>query len=148
MPFDYYFLDDTFNDMYKSEQKLGAVFRYFAILTILISCLGLFGLASFTAEQRTKEIGIRKVFGASVPIIIKRLLQENLLIVVYSNILALPLAYLFMNKWLEDFAYRINIKYDIFFIAALTTLIIALLTVIFKTVNSARANPVDSLKHE
>lgn len=147
-PFTYSFLDDRFNNTYQSEQKIGMILGIFAALTIFIACLGLFGLAKFTAEQRTKEIGIRKVLGASVTAIVNLLSLDFLKLVLLGFIVATPVAWFAMNKWLQDFAYRIDISWWIFVLAAVMALIIALFTVSFQALKAAIANPVKSLRTE
>jgi len=147
-PFDYRFLGETIDSFYTGEQRIATILRYFTILALFISCLGILGLSSFTAEQRTKEIGIRKVLGASVPGIVVLLSKEFTKWVLFANIIAWPVAYYFMKQWLENFAYRINLGLGIFLISAVTTLLIALITVSFQAVKSARANPVNTLKYE
>jgi len=147
-PFEYSFLDDSFDRMYRSEQKLGLMFNYFSGLAIFIACLGLFGLSSYTIERRTKEIGIRKVLGASVSNIIYIFSGEFVKLVLIANIIALPIAYFTMNKWLVNFAYQISIGVWIFILSAAIAFLIALLTVGFQAVKAAVANPVDSLKYE
>ncbi|MDH4220233.1 MAG: ABC transporter permease [Candidatus Aminicenantes bacterium] len=149
-PIDYYFLDRVFERRYRSEERLRQLFGYFSVLAIFIACLGLFGLASFASEQRTKEIGIRKVLGAPVSGIVVLLSKEFTRWVLVANIIAWPLAYLAMHSWLRGFAYRININSQIgFFLAAAAgALIIAWLTVSFQAVKAALANPVDSLRYE
>lgn len=142
------FVDQAIEKMYENEKKVQSMFEYFAVLTVLISCLGLFGLASYMAEKRTKEIGIRKTLGASVPNVIYMLSKEFTLWVVAANILAWPAAYFFMENWLEGFAYRINISPLLFFITGLGALLITWATVGFQTIKAALANPVDSLKNE
>ena len=132
----------------KLKKKLSQIFSYFTFLAILIACLGLFGLASFTAEQRTKEIGIRKALGASVSEIIFLLSKEFTRWVLVANIIAWPLAYFAMNRWLQNFANRINIGIGTFILAALLALVIALLTVGYQAVRAARANPVEALRYE
>ena len=127
---------------------MSQIFSYFTFLAILIACLGLFGLASFTAEQRTKEIGIRKALGASVSEIIFLLSKEFTRWVLVANIIAWPLAYFAMNRWLQNFAYRINIGIGTFILAALLALVIALLTVGYQAIKAARANPVEALRYE
>ncbi len=134
--------------MYKSEERLRHVFLTFTFLGIFIACLGLFGLAAFTAEQRTKEIGIRKVLGASVSNIMILLSREFARWVLLANIIAWPVAYFVMNRWLQNFAYRINIGWWVFITAALLALIIALFTVGFQAAKSALANPSESLRYE
>lgn len=147
-PFEYHFLDESHDTLYKNERSLGNIFRYFALLAILISCLGLFGLASFVAEQRTKEIGIRKALGAPVSGIVLLLSKEFTKWVLLANIIAWPIAYYVMAKWLENFAYRMDIGLWIFVLSGALAFIIAIITVIFQAVKAALANPVDSLRYE
>ena len=147
-PFTYSFLNDRFNNTYQSEQKISLMLGIFAGLTILIACLGLFGLAKFTAEQRTKEIGIRKVLGASVSGIVNMLSIDFLKLVLIGFIVAIPVSWFTMNNWLIDFAYRIDISLWIFALAAVTALLIALFTVSFQAIKAAIANPVKSLRTE
>lgn len=149
-PIDYYFLDRVFEKRYRSEERVLRLFGYFSTLAIFIACLGLFGLASFAAEQRTKEIGIRKVLGAQVSGILVLLSKEFTRWVLVANIIAWPLAYLAMHSWLRGFAYRINLNSQIgfFLIAAVGALFIAWLTVSFQAVKASRANPIDSLRYE
>jgi putative ABC transport system permease protein len=148
MPFSYRFMSDSFDDMYRSEQRAGTLALVFAVLAIVIACLGLFGLATYMAEQRNKEIGIRKVLGASVTNVVTMLSKEFVLLVIIASILAFPLAWWAMNKWLEDFAYRINISIWAFVGAGVAALLIALLTVSFQAIKAAIANPVKSLRTE
>ncbi|MFT3911711.1 MAG: ABC transporter permease [Ferruginibacter sp.] len=148
MPFSYRFLDDAFNEMYSSEQRVGKVAMSFSLLAILIACLGLFGLATFMAEQRTKEIGIRKVLGATVGNITGLLSKDFIKLVAISALFAFPVAWWFMNKWLQDFAYRIDIGWWIFIAAGGMALLIALITVSFQAIKAALANPVKSLRTE
>jgi putative ABC transport system permease protein len=147
-PFSYNFVDDQFNQLFKSEMLIGRLSRIFAILAIFISCLGLFGLAAYTAERRTKEIGIRKVLGASVQGIAALLSSDFLKLVLLSFVLAFPLAYWAMNSWLEDFSYRISINYMVFVGAGIIALLIALLTISFQAVRAALSNPIKSLRSE
>jgi len=147
-PFDYAFLDERFNQTYQSEQKIGRILGIFAGLTIFVACLGLFGLATFTAEQRRKEIGIRKVLGASVTNIVSLLSQDFLKLVLLANLLAWPLAGWVMHRWLQDFAYRIDLGWWVFALAGVSALLIALLTVGFQALKAALANPVKSLRSE
>ena len=147
-PFTYSFLDDRFNNTYQSEQKIGWILAIFAGLTIFVACLGLFGLAKFTAEQRTKEIGIRKVLGASVAGIVNLLSIDFLKLVLAAFIIASPIAWYIMNKWLQDFAYRINITAWVFVLAALLAVVITIITVSFQAMKAAVANPVKSLRTE
>jgi putative ABC transport system permease protein len=147
-PFSYFFLDEYFNEQYKSEQRFGKLFLNFAILAIIISCLGLLGLASYSTMQRTREIGIRKVLGASVPNIVNLLSKDFLRLVGVAIIIASPIAWFAMHKWLQDFAYRIPISWWIFVIAAVAATIIAVLTVSFQAIKAAISNPVLSLRSE
>jgi putative ABC transport system permease protein len=148
MPFSYRFLDDEFNNMYSSEQKIGKIILIFSTLAILIACLGLFGLSTFIAEQRTKEIGIRKVLGSSVSSIVQLLSKDFIKLVILSFIIAAPVAWWFMNKWLQDFANRVDISWWIFLLAGALALMIALATVSFQAIKAALMNPVKSLRTE
>ena len=147
-PFDYIFVDDEFDRLFRSEMLIGKLSRVFAILAIIISCLGLFGLAAYTAERRTKEIGIRKVLGASVSGITRLLSTDFLRLVFISAIIAFPLSWWFMHKWLQNYAYRIEIDWWVFVLAGLLALVIALLTISFQSIRAAIANPVKSLRTE
>ncbi len=147
-PFNYFFLDDNYDQMYKTEMSTNKVVTYFTLLAILIACLGLFGLAAFTAQQRTREIGIRKVLGASVSNILLLLTRNFALLVLISSVLAIPLAWWLLSQWLEDFAYRIDLNIWMFIAAAVSALLLAVLTVGFQSLKAAYANPVDSLKDE
>ncbi len=147
-PFDYRFLDNQYGQLYEAEQRQGKVFIGFAMLAILVACLGLFGLASFVAEQRTKEIGIRKVLGATTAGLVGLLSKDFLKMVLLSLIIASPLAYYFMDKWLSDFAYRIEVQWWIFAVAGAVAVGVAFLTVSFQSVKAALANPVESLRSE
>jgi putative ABC transport system permease protein len=147
-PLEYYYLDEHIDLQYRAEEQTGKIFGTFTLIGIFIACLGLYGLAAFTAEQRTKEIGIRKVLGASVPGVVSLLSREFAKWVLMANIIAWPAAYFFMKKWLENFAYRIDIGIGIFILSGLTALAISLLTVGFQTFKIAAANPVDSLRYE
>jgi len=147
-PFEYRFLDEDFNDLYSSEARLGKIFQYFAALAVFIACLGLFGLASFIAEQRTKEIGIRKVLGSSTAGIVALLNQEFLKWIAAATLVAWPIAYFTMQAWIKKFAYRAGIEIWIFLLSAAIGLGVAMLTVSLQTLKAARANPADSLKHE
>lgn len=147
-PSNYHFLDEALDDLYRSEERVGTIFRYFSVLAIFISCLGLFGLASFMAEQRTKEIGIRKVLGATVSNIVLLLTKEFTKWILVANIIVWPIAYYAANKWLQGFAYRTTIGLWIFILAAAMVLFIALLTVSYQSFKAATANPIDSLKYE
>lgn len=148
LPFSYRFMNDSFNEMYRSEHRVGTIAIVFAILAILIACLGLFGLVTYMAEQRTKEVGIRKVLGASVGNVVTLLTRDFLVLVAIASVLAFPIAWWAMNKWLQDFEYRIDIGAWIFITAAIAALLIALLTVSFQAIKAAVANPVKSLRTE
>jgi putative ABC transport system permease protein len=147
-PFEYSFLDEDFAKNYIAENRLSSIVTYFTIIAILISCLGLFGLATFSAEQRTKEIGIRKVLGASVASIVGLLSKDFLKLVAVAIIVATPIAWYVMSKWLQDFAYRISIGWWMFIIAAMVALFIAFVTIGFQAVRAANTNPVKNLRTE
>lgn len=147
-PFVYAFMDEWFDDMYRVEQRTGKLGLTFAIIAIIIACLGLFGLAAFMAEQRTKEIGVRKVLGATVPDITVMMSKNFLKLILIASAIALPLAWWVMNKWLEDFAYRIQISWWLIMLAGFIALLIALITVISQAIKAALANPVKSLRTE
>ena len=147
-PFKFEFLNDTYNRLYLTENKLSDLFNAFAVLAIIISCLGLLGLVSYTTEQRTKEIGIRKVLGASVIEIILMLTKDFIKWVLIANVIAWPVAYYFMNQWLKDFVYRINISWWVFTLSGGIALLIALVTVSFQAIKAANTNPVKSLRYE
>jgi ABC-type antimicrobial peptide transport system permease subunit len=147
-PFTYKFSDEEYQKLYKSEQVVSQLANYFAFLGIFISCLGLFGLAIFTAEQKTKEFGIRKVLGATAASLFNLLSKEFLLLVLAAMIIASPLAWLAMNSWLQDYVYRIKISWWMFGMAGLSAILIALITVSFQAIKAAIANPVNSLRSE
>ncbi|MBX2927506.1 MAG: ABC transporter permease [Saprospiraceae bacterium] len=147
-PYDYSFLDEQYGRLYQAEQRQGRVFIAFALIAILVACLGLFGLASFTVERRTKEIGIRKVLGASVAGITGLLAKDFLKLVLVAIVAASPIAYWAMSQWLADFAYRIELQWWMFALAGLGAVVIAFLTVSFQSVKAALANPVESLRSE
>jgi ABC-type antimicrobial peptide transport system permease subunit len=147
-PLQYQFLDEFFDIQYKSEQQIGTIFRYFAILAIFISCLGLYGLVSFTAEQKTKEIGIRKVYGASVQNIIYMISREFVRLVILSSVIAFPVAYYVMSRWLQNYAFYTSLNIWIFLVSAALSIIITILTVWYQAFKAARANPINSLKYE
>jgi putative ABC transport system permease protein len=147
-PFSYSFLNVRFDDTIKAEGNMGRILGIFAALTILVACLGLFGLATFTAEQRTKEIGIREVLGADTRTIVALLSTDFLRLVGLAFLIATPVAWLVMNRWLQDFACRVNISWWIFALAGGLTLAITLLTISLRAVKAAVANPVDSLRME
>jgi ABC-type antimicrobial peptide transport system permease subunit len=147
-PFSYTFLDQSFDEMYKSETRTGLLFKIFAGIAIFISCLGLFGLATYTAQVKTKEIGIRKVLGASVPSIVKLISIDFLKLVVISILIAVPVAWIAMSQWLQEFEYRASLSWWIFFVSGMTSLLIAFITISFQSIKAAIANPVKSLKTE
>ncbi len=147
-PFSYTFLDDRIDQLYRTEQRLGKSFNYFTIIAVLIACLGLFAQASHKAQQKTKEIGIRKVLGASISNILLLLSREFVKWVLVANIIAWPIAYFAMNKWLQNFAYRINIGWWTFLLAGAMALVIAILTVSYQAIRAATANPVEALRYE
>jgi putative ABC transport system permease protein len=147
-PFEYSFLDEDFDNLYRAEQLRGKIFSAFAGLAIFIACLGLFGLAAFSAEQRTKEIGIRKILGAAATQIVFLLAKEFVVLVLIANLVAWPIAYWAMHNWLQDFAYRTSLRWDIFMFGGITALLISLLTVSFQAIKAAVANPVEALRYE
>ncbi|MEM7513249.1 MAG: ABC transporter permease [Bacteroidota bacterium] len=147
-PYEYFFLDKYYNRQYNNEHTVSRVFTLFAIFAIIVACMGLFGLSSFSALKRTKEIGIRKVFGAGVQNIIYLLSKEFIILVLVSNLIAWPLAWYLMNGWLENFATRIEIGWPVFAISGLLVVLITMLTVAYKTIAAARSNPVSALRYE
>jgi ABC-type antimicrobial peptide transport system permease subunit len=147
-PFEYHFLDSDFDRMYRDEERVGNILKSFAFLAIFIASLGLFGLASFTTEQRTKDIGIRKILGASIPGIVMQLSKEYTKCILIANVIAWPVAYFIMNKWLQNFAYRVDLSVWIFSLSGLSAMVIALLTISYQSIKAATANPVDSLRYE
>ena len=147
-PFNYRFMDDAFDTSYKEERRLGSIFIIFTSLSIFIACLGLFGLAAFNSQNRTKEIGVRKVLGASVSQITFGLTIDFLKLVTISTLIALPFGWYFMNKWLEDFSYRIQIGWEILGFSAILVITIAIITVSYQSIKAAVANPVKSLRTE
>ena len=147
-PFEYQFLDERFDQLYQADLRRGEILAFFTLLSVLIASLGLFGMAAFTARQRTKEIGIRKVLGASVSNIVKLLSQDFLKLVLVGFVIAVPLAWYAMQRWLADFAYRIALEWWIFALAGVIALIVALLTISSQSIQAALSNPVDSLRNE
>jgi ABC-type antimicrobial peptide transport system permease subunit len=147
-PFEYKFLDEEFNNLFKSESLIGKLASVFAVLAIFISCLGLFGLAAYTAGRRIKEIGIRKVLGASVSGLVGLLSIDFLQLVALSCIIAFPIAWWAMSKWLQDYQYRIEIHWWVFAISGVLAILIALATVSFQAIKAALINPVKSLRSE
>ena len=148
VPFDYTFLDERFQKLYESEQQESQLVTIFSCLAIFIACLGLFGLSAFTISQRVKEIGVRKVLGASIPQIVVELSKDFLKLVIIAGIIALPVAWYFMHNWLLDFAFRISLSWWVFLLAGVVALIIAFVTISFQAVKAASANPVKSLRSE
>ena len=146
--FEYSFFDESFNRLYKAEFRQGDIFNFITVLALTIACLGLFGLIHFSIGRRTKEIGIRKVFGSTVLNIVLLLIKDFIKWILIANIIACPVAYYFMNSWLEDFAYRINIRWWIFALSGGIALVIALATISFQAIKAATANPVESLRYE
>jgi len=147
-PFEFSFVDDQYDALYRTEVRLGKLFSYFTALAILIGCLGLFGLTAFTTEQRTKEIGIRKVLGASVQGIIYMLVRDFTKWVFLAVVVAWPIGYYVMNSWLKNFAYRANLGIWIFLSSALLAFMISIVTVSYQSTKAALANPANSIKHE
>jgi putative ABC transport system permease protein len=147
-PFEYRFLDEDYGLLYRSYERLGKIFNYFAILAIFVSCLGLFGLASFVAERKTKEIGIRRALGASVLGIVGLLSKKFVRLVIIANVIAWPLAYFLMNKWLQDFAYRTGLGVWTFILAGFIALVIALFSVSYQSFRAATAAPINALRYE
>jgi len=147
-PFDYYFLDDFFNNQYKTDQQFGKIFSLFALLAIIIACLGLWGLASFTTAQKLKEIGIRKVLGASVQSIMSQLSWQFLKLVLIASVVALPLAWYGVNTWLDNFAFRIGLQWDLLVVPLAILTVIALGTVSLQILRGASINPAKILRTE
>jgi putative ABC transport system permease protein len=147
-PFEYSFLDDSFNASFRNTERTGQLLNSFAVMAVIISCLGLFGLGSFAAEERTKEIGIRKVLGSSVPGIVLLLTKDFSKCILFATLIAWPVGYLAMNSWLHNFAYRTKIGFPILILSAALAFAIALITVSYQSIKAARANPVDSLRYE
>jgi putative ABC transport system permease protein len=147
-PFEYRFLDEVLDRSYQAEERSRRLFKYAVLLAVFISCLGLFGLASFMAERRTKEIGVRKVLGATKSGIFLLLARSFLLWILVANIIAWPAAYFFMKKWMQNFAYRVSITLDVFIISGFITLGLALLTVSWQSLKITRTDPVSALRWE
>jgi len=147
-PFDYTLLEEDFDEQFRADEKRGIIYAFFAILTVLIACLGLFGLASFVTEQRTKEVGVRKVFGAYISDIVSLMLRSYLLLVGISILVASGISYYFASRWLESFAYRVDIKLTTFLLAALATILITIVTVSLHTIRAGNLNPAESLRNE
>ncbi|MCP4723760.1 MAG: FtsX-like permease family protein [bacterium] len=148
MPFKFFFLDEAYSSYYHSERKSGKLMSTFTVISILITCLGLFGLASFSADRRRKEIGVRKVLGASVPVICNLMIHDYLRWIVIANLIAWPIAYFTSNIWLQSFAYKINIGLMVFILSGLITFLIVIITIGYKSMKAAKENPVKSLRYE
>lgn len=147
-PLEYNFIDEDISSMYTEERRMGELVKYSAILAVFVACLGLFGLVSFTVDKRKKEIGIRKVLGASIPTIIRLLSREFIILIIISNIAAWSSAYFIMKQWLNNFPYRIELGIGIFVLSGISALILILFSVSYQAVKAATANPVDSLRYE
>jgi len=147
-PFSYTFLKESLNEQFEADEKRGFIFTLFTILAILIACLGLFGLALYMVEQRTREIGIRKVFGANEGIIVRLISKDFLILIAISILIAVPLAYYIMSNWLENYVYRTNIGLILIILAALLTLVITFLTIGYKAYQASVMNPANSIKTE
>jgi ABC-type antimicrobial peptide transport system permease subunit len=147
-PFDYGFLDRDLDNQYKGDRQMGSIFNLFALLAIFISCLGLYGLSAYMAEQRTKEIGVRKVLGASLFNIVRLLSADFTRLVLIATVIAIPLAWWAVNKWLESFAYHIRVGWVIFMLAPVAALFVAWLTVSYESIRAGLTNPVKSLRSE
>jgi putative ABC transport system permease protein len=148
LPFNHRFMDESFDEVYRAETRISQIFSLFSGLSIFIACLGLFGLAAFATERRTKEIGIRKVLGATTPSLIGLMSKDFLKPVIVALVIAIPIAWYFMNQWLADFAYRIEVGWTVFALTAILALVIAFLTVSFQSIKAAVANPIDALRSE
>ena len=147
-PFAYTFLDENIERLYRSEVRIGYVFGVFALVAVFLACLGLFALVSFTMERRTREIGVRKALGASIQQVLALLSGEFVGLVLIANVFAWPAAWLTMQRWLESFAYRTEIGWEIFFLSGVTALLITLVTIGYRVVRTALANPADVLRNE
>ncbi len=147
-PFEYTFLEDDYDNLYRTDQQTGLLFTVFAAIAILISCLGLFGLATYTAQIKTKEIGIRKVLGASVAGITRLLAREFLILILIAFVIATPIAWFSMSRWLQNYSYRITITWWIFLATGMLALLVTFITVGFQAIKAAIANPVKSLRTE
>jgi putative ABC transport system permease protein len=145
-PFSYGFIDQDINNLYKGEQQMGSLFNVFAMIAIFISCMGLYGLSAFMAEQRTREIGVRKVLGASVFNVVQLLSTGFTRLILIAIVIAIPIAWFVTNKWLSSFAYRVNVGWTVFLIASFGALVIAWITVSYESIKAAIANPIKSLR--
>jgi putative ABC transport system permease protein len=147
-PFEYQFMDDRYARLYEAEQKEAQLFTIFSGIAIFIACLGLFGLATFNTMQRVKEIGIRKVLGASIPSILVLLSKEIIVLIAVANLIAWPVAWYFMGQWLSSFAYHISMNVLVYLLSALVAIAVALFTVSSQTIRAARTNPANTLRYE
>ena len=147
-PFEYFFLDQKFNEQYKNDEVQNQLLSSLSYICIFISLLGLFGLSAFTATERTKEIGVRKVLGANVPDILLLLSKDVLFLVILSSILAIPVSYWTITRWMANFAYQTQFNFLLYLVVTLATLAFVLMIVLFQSLRTARSNPVDSLKYE
>ncbi len=147
-PFEFFFLDKDLEQSYNNDKRLGKLINYFAVIAVFVACMGLFGLATYAAEKRVKEVGIRKVLGASSFSIVKLLSSDFTKLVLSANLIAWPIAYYVMSKWLEEFAFRISLGFEVFIVASITTLILAVITVSYQAMKAALSNPIDTLKYE
>lgn len=148
IPFDYYCYDEFLEPQYHAKQRMGTIFKYFSFLSIIIACLGLLGFAAISAEQRTKEIGIRKVLGTTVLDVTVILSSEFIICIVVANIIVWPVGWYAMHKWLQNFAYRVNIGVWVFILSASLALFIELIAVSYQAIKAAAANPIESLSYE
>ena len=148
IPFQYDFVDEQYAEKFQSEERIASLASVFTGLAILISCLGLFGLTSFVAEQRTKEIGVRKVLGATVYNVWKMLSKDFVVLVVLSCVIAVPITHYFMTSWLEGYEYRVDLSWWVFALAIICSVLVTLLTVSFQAIKAAKANPIRSLRME
>jgi putative ABC transport system permease protein len=147
-PFDYYFLDSNFNQQYQKDERLNKIIAYFTIFAIVVACLGLYAMASFMAEQRFKEIGIRKTLGASVGGIVVLISRDVTKLILIANLIALPIAYIILHRWLESFAYRTGISVVTFVLSAVTVFVIGYSTIAYQSIKAALLNPVDAIRSE
>ena len=147
-PYDHIWIEDTLSEFYLQEQRIARILRYTALLAVFIACLGLFGLASYMTENRTKEIGIRKAVGAHSRDVFSIIVREFIFLIVIANLIAWPVAWIVMRDWLQNFAYRIRFGADLFFMAGLIALSVTFLTVGFQAMRAAKANPVEALRYE
>jgi putative ABC transport system permease protein len=146
--FEYTFVDKNFETHYKTEMRAGSIFGLFSIMAIFVACLGLLGLSAFAVAKRTKEIGVRKVHGATVSIILRLLSREIIILICISSLIAWPAVYFIMNKWLNQFAYRTDINLLVFLVSTFIALVIAIIVIVYQSMKTARMNPVEALKYE